>query len=77
MSEINEFNIPKTITINNYVYTFKSELINNNYSYRCKYRNKCKILIKIGKDQLIEYLKNNDANITCSISSTEKIHNCE
>ena len=68
--------IPKAITINNFVYTFKNELINNYFSYRCKYRTSCKIIIKIDKDNLMKLLNNSNEEIEYVIISTEKQHKC-
>ena len=68
--------IPKAITINNFVYTFKNELINNYFSYRCKYRTSCKIIIKINKDNLTKLLNNSNEEIEYIITSSEKQHKC-
>ena len=58
--EINPFIIPKHIKINDYTFSFKDQLANDKFSYRCKYRMKCKLTIKIAKDELQKY--NNDDN---------------
>lgn len=65
------------ITINNYQYKFKNELVNDYYSYRCKYRTACKILVKINKENLIKLKENSTDNIEYTITSNETIHKCK
>ena len=52
------------------------ELSNEYYSYRCKYRTVCKILIKINKENLVKLKENSPDNIDYTITSREKIHKC-
>ena len=58
--EINQFIIPKHIKIEDYEFSFKNQLSNDKFSYRCKYRMKCKLTIKIAKEELKKY--NDDNN---------------
>ena len=37
------FEPPRQIKINEFIYSYKDELIKKNYSYRCKKRTLCKI----------------------------------
>ena len=46
------FNKPNKIIINNYEFTYKDELINQYFSYRCKRRKECGLLIKVCKTKL-------------------------
>lgn len=76
MEENSKFIPPRNI-IYNYEYSYKDMLINNYYSYRCKHRNKCKIIIKIEKSELIKISENREKDkIKNIISSTEKNHIC-
>ena len=68
--------IPNEITIDNYQYKYKNELSNEYYSYRCRYRTVCKILIKINKENLVKLKENQTDNIDYTITSREKIHKC-
>ena len=36
-------------------YEYKNELANNLYSYRCRYRTHCKIIIKINKENISKF----------------------
>ena len=51
MINIEDDEIPKSIKIENFQYSFKQRLANNNFSYRCKSR-KCGVLITIDADNL-------------------------
>ena len=55
---------PNTITIGEFIYSLKAELKEEKYSYRCKFRSKCGIIINISKEELIQHEK-------------EKIHNTQ
>ena len=68
--------IPKTITINNFVYKYKNELTNNFYSYRFRYRTNCKIIIKINKENISKLINNSHEEIEYTITSTDKLHKC-
>ena len=68
--------IPKTITINNFVYEYKNELANNFYSYRCRYRTHCKIIIKINKENISKLINNSHEEIEYTITSTDKLQKC-
>ena len=45
----NIFIRPNTIFIDKYEYKIKEDLVNNNFSYRCKNRKDCGIVIKVSK----------------------------
>ena len=73
--------IPKSLIVDNYFYTFKDYLNNDFYSYRCKFRGKCKIVIKISREEIIKYNNAKENNTECqinfSISSSIKTHSCD
>jgi hypothetical protein len=46
------FNQSNKIIIDDYEYTYKNELINDYYSYRCKKRKECGLLIRVSKTEL-------------------------
>ena len=68
--------IQNEITIDNYQHKYKDELSNEYYSYRCKYRKVCKILIKINKENLVKLKNNSSDNFDYTITSRDKIHKC-
>ena len=70
------FEPPRQIKINEFIYSYKDELIKNNYSYRCQKRTLCKISIKVSKEELEKYIKDNSYIIQYTITSTEKNHKC-
>ena len=43
---------PRHLNLNNRFYTYKDALINDYFTYRCKYRDKCNVVIKINKDNI-------------------------
>ena len=47
MAEDIKFLPPKHFILDSYEYNFKENLKNSKYSYRCKYRVKCKIIKNI------------------------------
>ena len=49
--------IPANIEIEKYVYSFKGQLVNDFFSFRCKYRTRRLLLIKVAKDELIKNTK--------------------
>ena len=53
---------PRHVSINNYIYAYKDALINNVYTYKCKYLSVCNVFIKINKDNLSKYINNPDNN---------------
>ena len=57
MAEDKKFLPPKHLIIDNYEYSFKESLKNNKYSYRCKYRVKCKITININESEIKKFRK--------------------
>jgi len=69
--ENNKIAIPKPIEINEYTYCFKDQLANDHFSYRCKFRTKCKITIKISKKELKKY--NNDKEYKVEYEITSKV----
>ena len=77
MEDKSKFTPPRNITLDKYQYSFKDNLTNDYYSYRCKHRNICKIYIKIAKTELIKLSDNNEnQNILFTITSKEKNHLC-
>ena len=67
--------IPRTIILGGYTYTYKDELINNYHSFRCT---SCKVTIKIDMNNLIKIInKENLDNIEYYITSTEREHKCQ
>ena len=51
-------NIPRDLILNSYTYSFKDKLKNRIYTYRCKHRTTCKVIIKIDKYNLKNYNNN-------------------
>ena len=69
MEDKQPIEIPKSFELDNYIYTYKDELINNFYSYRWKHKTICKITINVAKSEIIKYIKSKSINI----ASKEKI----
>ncbi len=69
-------NIPNELKIENDSNTFKCKLKDNNYSFRCKYRKACNILIIIKLEELKKFI-NKEINIQYEITSTNKNHKCK
>ena len=75
---INEqFILPRSLNIGEYIYVFKDTLKNDTFTYRCKHRTVCKVVVKINKDDLIKYNKNLLDEIVYSFSSKESEHKCK
>lgn len=75
---INEqFILPRSLNIGEYIYVFKDTLKNDTFTYRCKHRTVCKVVIKINKDNLIKYKKNLLDEIVYSFSIKESEHKCK
>ena len=74
MSENDDFKVPSHIKISNHIYSFKDELVNQYYSYRCKYISNFKIIIKMSKEELKKYLDNEEYEIKYEITGTQKYH---
>ena len=66
------FNSTNSISIDDYEYKLKEELRNNFFSYRCKNRKECGLVIKVSKDDLKKYLENNNYKINYSINGKKK-----
>ena len=66
----------QALTIKNFVYSYKEELKNKYYTYRCKHRIKCGVVIKISKTKLIKYTNKNYENIEYRIISKAQTHTC-
>ena len=64
---------PYNIIIDNKQYILKGRYSKRDCSYRCPNRNKCKIIIRVAKDELINKINSNDKNIQYTIVSTQKI----
>ena len=76
MSEQTKFLPPRNLLLGGNKYSYKDQLIDDFYSYRCTHQLKCKIVIKIKKDELIKYNKNQSEEITYEITSTDKQYIC-
>ena len=73
MEDNQSIEIQRSLELGNYTYTYKDELTNNYFSYRCKHRTICKITIKIAKSEIIKYVKNKVINIEYTITRKKKI----
>ena len=51
-NQIKSFVPPKTIEIKEHIYSFKDELKNNHYTYRCKHRKICGLVIKLEPERV-------------------------
>ena len=51
MSKNEENKAPRNLNIGEYKYSYKDQLVNA-FTYRCKHRRKCRVVIKIEKDEL-------------------------
>ncbi len=49
-------NIPNKLEIKNYTYSFNDQLKNGYYIYKCKFRDICKIIIRIDIEKIKKYL---------------------
>lgn len=78
MNEDNDnknFYLPKNIQINGLIYKYKDELINQNYTYRCKKRKNCGFVIKI-KKQNQKSTYDNTYIIKYEVTGKTKEHQC-
>ena len=66
------FNRPNIIYIQDYEYRIKEELSNNFFSYRCKKRKDCGLVIKVSKEELKKYMENNNYKINYTINGKKK-----
>ena len=71
------FAIPKSIKIEQYIYSHKACLKNEYYTYRCKKRKQCGMVIKVSKSELKKYIENNNTIINYEITSKINKHTCE
>ena len=69
MVEEEVFKTPRSLEINVFKYSYKDQLINDFYTYRCVHRKYCKIVIKINKSELLKYNKENNIQINYIITS--------
>ena len=77
MEPLEIFQPPKTLEINKFIYSFKNSLKNNYYTYRCKYRSKCGVVLKISRTELIKYKEGKDiSEIQFEFTSKIKNHTC-
>ena len=76
MTEIKDEEIPKSITIGKYQYSFKQRKANNNFSYRCKTR-KCGIIISIDSVNLKKIINNNSIGELEYKIVSKKEHTCD
>ena len=68
---------PRSLEINNFIYSFKDSLKNDYYTYRCKYRSKCGFVLKISRTELIKYKEGKDiSEIQFEFTSKIKNHTC-
>jgi len=75
MSDNNNIIPPRSLKIDNINYSFKDTLTND-YTYRCKKRRKCKVVIKISKEEIRKYNNNPLHKIKYIITSSESNHTC-
>ena len=57
-TSLEDKDIPKSLTIGDYEYSFKQKKSNKNYAYRCRNR-KCGVIISINENNLLKIIKNN------------------
>ena len=76
MINIEDDEIPKSIKIGNFQYSFKQRLANNNFSYRCKSR-KCGVLITIDADNLRKIINNSSIGELEFKTVSKKEHICD
>ena len=76
-NDSNIFNIPKIIKIEEHTCNFKDSLINDYYTYRCKFRKDCGLVIKISKIELQKYMNDNKIKPNYIITGEKKVHTCE
>ena len=76
MEDNQKFCPQRSIKIDNYDYSYKDALAKD-YSYRCKHRRKCGILIKITEEALKKYKANQEYKIKFTITSSIKEHKCK
>ena len=62
MSKNEEIKAPRNLSIGEYKYSYKGQLVNA-FTYRCKHRRKCGVVIKIAKDELKKYISKCSYNI--------------
>ena len=74
MNEI--FIPPRSIDLGDFIYSYKDKLTNGYYTYRCKFRKSCNIVIKTSINELKKYLGNN-TDINYEITSKIKEHTCK
>ena len=55
--DIQDKDIPHSIKIGQYEYTFKQRKANNKFAYRCKSR-KCRVIISVDAENLIKIINN-------------------
>ena len=68
---------PRHLKLNNRIYTYKDVLINDFFTYRCKYRTKCNVVIKINKDNIKKYIDDpNNEDIEYTYASKNENHKC-
>ena len=78
MENKNKIFPPRYLNLSNHIYAYKDALINDVYSYRCKYRSVFNAIIHINKTNLIKYNDNPDnENIEYSFAKAKETHKCE
>lgn len=63
---------PRDINIKEYKYTFKKELKNESFSYRCIHR-KCQALISMSKSEIKKIINKKDDNIKITYTNTHNL----
>ena len=71
------FDKPKSIIIDEYEYMYKDELNNNFYTYRCKKRKNCGLVIKISQIELMKYNEDKQYKINYIITGNKQVHTCK
>ena len=75
MSNLEKKEPPRSIIIDNFYYSFKDSL-KNDFTYRCKHRRKCNLVIKIEKEEMYKYIEDQNYKVKYIITSTQKYHAC-
>ena len=72
----NRFRLPSPILINDKKYTIKDALANNLFSYRCENR-KCKFIIHVKKNNLLNYIKSTLFHLPIKLSKHSHLEECD
>ena len=76
MSILKEKDIPKSIILDNFTYSFKEKKKNQEYAYRCKNR-KCGVIISINEVNLLKIINNIPNSNLEYTKVSKKDHSCD